>query len=348
MARAAASRLAAWLAVVVAIALLSGGCPRRQEIAQQTISARVHNVTGEAENSAVRPELLTWAEVGRFDTGFTEARGVACAADGRIYVAGDRAVRCFTSDGTLQWEMPLNGPAGPLAFAPDGSLLVGLRQRVEQRALDGSLVQTWTPYGERTWITSIAAGRSEVYLADAGNRTVWRFDYAAQFLSEIGREDPARGIPGLSVPSPHLDLALAPNDTLVLTNPGRRSVQVHSVPDGALRASWGRSSNAIDGFGGCCNPTDIALLPDGRVVTSEKGLPRVKVHSADGALLSVVAPPADFDRLAEGIDLAVDGLGRVIVLDPARGQVRLYEERAPAAPARVPQTKSVQAEEGGT
>ena len=88
---------------------------------------------------------------------------------------------------------------------------------------------------------------------------------------------------------------------------------------------------AADKFCGCCNPTDIALTGKGYVVTAEKGLPRVKVHSAEGELLSVVAPPTQLDRAAAGIDLAVDGQGRVIVLDPVEGVVRLYEESTPAA-----------------
>ncbi len=316
------------MAAALVPVILAAGCPRRQEIAQQTISARVQDVTAEAESGGVPEELLTWTEVARFETGFEEARGIARGPAGGIYVAGDRAVRFFSDDGSLQWEMPVGGPAGPLAIDADGSMFIGLRDRVEQHGQDGSLQQTYAPFGERTWITSIAPAAGEVYIADAGNRTVWRFDRAGQFLSEIGRTDHSRGIPALAVPSPHLDIALAPDGTLLVVNPGRRSIQAHSPADGALLGSWGLSSNGIEGFGGCCNPTDIALLPDGRVVTSEKGIPRVKVHSGEGELLSVVVPPTQFDRAAAGIDLAVDPLGRVLVLDPIEGVVRLYEESA--------------------
>ncbi len=94
--------------------------------------------------------------------------------------------------------------------------------------------------------------------------------------------------------------------------------------------SWGLSSNGLEGFGGCCNPTDIALLPDGRVVTSEKGLPRVKVYSADGQLLSVVVPPEEFRPNAVGIDLAASGM-TIAVLDPDDDVVRLYKERGTVA-----------------
>ena len=335
MARAALSRSLGWLAALLALSALVGGCPRRQQIAQQTISALVSDVQGEAQSSAVPEELLTWTEVARLATGFDEARGIACTADGNVLVAGDQAIRALAPDATVLWEIAINGDAGPLAIAPDGLILVGLHDHVIAIGPEATVRQTWEPYGNRTWVTSILPTASEVLIADAGNRTVWRFANDGTFLSEIARRDDARGIPVLSVPSAHFDIAMAIDGMLLVVNPGLRWIQYHSLPDGALLRSWGRSSNAIDGFGGCCNPTDIALLPDGRVVTSEKGIPRVKVYSPEGELLSVVAPPTAFDPQAAGIDLAVDANGRIAVLDPFEGTVRLYEETTAPPPAEA-------------
>ncbi|MBM3243119.1 hypothetical protein FJZ31_43220, partial [Candidatus Poribacteria bacterium] len=50
----------------------------------------------------------------------------------------------------------------------------------------------------------------------------------------------------------------------------------------------GYLSMDIDGFCGCCNPVNFAMLPDGRFVTCEKGLPRVKIYDADGTFSGVV------------------------------------------------------------
>ncbi len=335
MARATVSPTLGWLAALLAVGVLVAGCPRRQQIAQQTMSAMVNDVQGEAQSSVVPEGLLTWTEVARLDTGFDEARGIACTADGNVLVAGDQAIRALAPDGMVLWEIAVNGNAGPLAIAPDGLILVGLHDRVIAIGPEASVRQTWEPFGERTWVTSIVPTASEVLIADAGNRTVWRFANDGTFLSEIARRDDARGIPALSVPSPHLDIAMAMDGTLLVVNPGLRSIQYHSLPDGALLRSWGRSSNAIEGFGGCCNPTDIALLPDGRVVTSEKGIPRVKVYSPEGELLAVVAPPTAFDPQTVGIDLAIDVDGRVAVLDPFEGTVRLYEETTASPPGEA-------------
>ena len=87
----------------------------------------------------------------------------------------------------------------------------------------------------------------------------------------------------------------------------------------------------IEGFCGCCNPTNIALLADGKIVTSEKGLPRVKVYRPDGTLESVIAGPEAFASRVVGLDLAVDAAERVMVLDPAAKTVRSFERRNEAA-----------------
>lgn len=59
-------------------------------------------------------------------------------------------------------------------------------------------------------------------------------------------------------------------------------------------------------------------------MTSEKGLCRVKIHAASGALVEVVAAPERFDDDTVNLDLAVDPAGRVLVLDPKRRQVRVF------------------------
>ena len=95
----------------------------------------------------------------------------------------------------------------------------------------------------------------------------------------------------------------------------------------------------IEGFCGCCNPVNFAMLPDGRFVTCEKGLPRAKVYDADGAFASVVAGPEAFlengrtctlDDLSNcqtgGLNVAVDSQGHVLVMDPIERVVRIFAE----------------------
>jgi hypothetical protein len=165
-----------------------------------------------------------------------------------------------------------------------------------------------------------------VWVGDAGRKLVDHYSRAGQLLGSLGKRDDARKIPGLTTPSPHLDVAVAAGGAVVVTNPGRCAVETYDT-GGGLKASWGRASNDLDGFCGCCNPTDLAILPDGKIVTSEKGLPRVKVYLPDGTLESLIAQPPDIAQAAAGIDLAVGADGRVWVLDPAARVVKVFARK---------------------
>jgi len=60
------------------------------------------------------------------------------------------------------------------------------------------------------------------------------------------------------------------------------------------------------------------------MVTSEKGIPRIKVHNQLGEMISVVAGPDQFAEGTVGLDLAVDSAQRILVLDPKQKLVRVY------------------------
>jgi hypothetical protein len=109
--------------------------------------------------------------------------------------------------------------------------------------------------------------------------------------------------------------------------------------DGHLEFSWGTRGLDVTAFCGCCNPASMAILPDGRFVTGEKGIPRVKIYGTDGKFEGVVADPEilapNFSAATETredlrlhpVDLAVDGKSRIIILDPNAKKVRIFEEK---------------------
>ena len=83
----------------------------------------------------------------------------------------------------------------------------------------------------------------------------------------------------------------------------------------------------LEGFSGCCNPSNIAMLSDGSFVTSEKGIERVKIHTPSGEFKTVVASPDMFEEGTRGIDLAVDSKDRIYVLDPVKKLIRIFEKK---------------------
>ena len=138
------------------------------------------------------------------------------------------------------------------------------------------------------------------------------------------------------MPSPFFDVEVAADGLLRVTNPGRHCVEAYTF-DGDLEFSWGKGGAAIESFCGCCNPINLALLRDGRVVTFEKGIPRVKIYNAQGAFELVVSGAETFAENAKicgpndctlgGLDGVVDSRGRVFILDLVAANIRVMQPK---------------------
>jgi len=272
------------------------------------------------------PNLLHYEEaITPIPTGFARSRGLALDAEGRFYVAGDEAIRVLSRTGNLERIVSLARSPHCVAVAADGKLYVGLRDHVEVFDAAGQSLGSWDKLGPRAFLTSIIVTKNDVFVADAGNSVVLRYDLAGQLVGRIGEKDADRDIPGFYVPSPYFDLAMAPDGLLRVVSPGRLRVEAYT-PDGDLEFWWGEASTAIDGFSGCCNPVNFALVPDGGFVTTEKGLPRVKIYDISGAFRSVVAGADALNTVGLGIvfDVAVDSQGRIFLLDPIKRAFRIF------------------------
>ena len=275
-----------------------------------------------ADYRKVDPALIRFVEIEPLVPGIANISALAIASDGRTYVAGERAVEVFPGGNTVA----VDGRPSCLAVDDDGRLFISMRDHVEIYTQSGEST-VWASPGGKAYFTSIGLDDDYVYVADAGNRRIWRYAKSGGEPFEIGKKNAAKGVRGFFIPSPFFDIAISRADgSLWAVNPGHHAFENYR-PDGTLVSTWEASSMSIDGFSGCCNPSHMALLPDGAFVTAEKGLPRVKIHNIDGTLRSVVAAPDQFEEGITGLDVAVDDQGRICVLDPARNIVRRFEER---------------------
>ena len=290
-----------------------------------------------AKLAYVDPNLILYEESAKpIGTDFTAARSIAIDAKGLVYIAGDESVRIFASGGDLVNEINLGRTPGCLAVAADGAIFVGFKDHVEVYDARGRSLASWHSLGPDAILTSIGVSDADVFVADAGNRVVVRYDRDGNVVAQIGKKDSERNVPGFVVPSAYFDLAVSGDGLLRAVNPGRLRVDAYTF-GGDFEFSWGRSSAEIDGFCGCCNPVNIAVLPGGGFVTCEKGLVRVKIYNSDGEFQGVVAGPAQLVRDGDvrvcdlpeecqsgGFDVAVDSAGRVYVLDTIKNVVRVF------------------------
>lgn len=265
---------------------------------------------------------------------------LAVGPDDRIYVAGDQQICLFDPQGAPMTKINLPFQPRCLALDDDGLIYVGLTDHIEIYNEQGKKIAAWESLGSNAVLTSIAVGKNDVFAADAGNRAVVRFNKSGKLLSYIGKKDPDRNIPGFNVPSPYFDLAIAPDGLLRVVNPGNLMIEAYTF-DGHREFWWGKpSTESIDGFSGCCNPINFALLPhDEGFVTTEKGLTRVKIYDPAGDFVGVVAGPETFavhdqilsgksaGNLEGGLDVAVDSRSRVLVLDPLTDEIKIFTRK---------------------
>lgn len=276
------------------------------------------------------PKLLRYDAAGTFASGFKELRGLAVGPNDRIYAVGDQAIRCFAPEGALLNQFSLGALVRCLAVGADDTLYAGLKNRVLVLAPDGARKAEWPAFPAEAIITSIAVSGGDIFVADAGRRLVLRCDTAGRMISEIGRKDKSRNVPGFIVPSPYFDVAVGADGMLWAANPGQLRLEAFTL-DGRFELAWGEPSLGVTGFCGCCNPVHFALLPGGRFVTSEKGITRIKLYSPDGKLEGVVAGPESFPKYFEnpnathtGIDVATDSKERVLIADSLSGDIRIF------------------------
>jgi len=278
---------------------------------------------------------VSFRQTAKYALNVEEPSAMAVADNGTVFVAGKDAVLVLDNAGHETARYAVQSTADAIAAAPDGKLLLGLRDHVQVLDAAGKPLAAWTALGERAYITSIAADDKNVYVADAGNRVVLRYDYGGSVLNEMGQRDPKREFEGFVVPSPYFDVAFDQSGLLWVVNPGRHGLENHR-PNGELVSSWYKPGMDLAGFCGCCNPTHIAFRSDGSVVTAEKGINRVKVYAPDNTLAGVVARPDDLPAAADENDshspvkdLAVDRQDRILILVGPTKAILVYEPKTP-------------------
>jgi hypothetical protein len=266
---------------------------------------------------------VDYQEIQQFPIGLSEIFGIAADQSNRIYVTGSGGVEIYSAEGVRLSVFPFQDTAYCIAISPDGEIILGMEDHLEFMSPDGAIISRWDPESENSILTSVATDGNDIFVADAGEKIVYRFNMDGELLNRIGEKDSINGIPGFVIPSPYFDLQLGRDGELWVVNSGRHLFEAFR-PDGTLISTWGKASMDVEGFCGCCNPSHFAILADGSFVTSEKGIERVKIYLPSGEFSCLVAAPNQFEEGTRGMDLTVDSNGRIIVLDQWRQQVRIF------------------------
>lgn len=292
-----------------------------------------------AGRMSVPTGLLAYGRARTREVSVRNPTAITVGPDGTLFVAGDRAIESLHPDGSSSiTELEYSPTCLTIGADDTGATRLYMAAGRHLLVLNEEMEETrqWSAGSAQSRLTGIAVSEDDIFVADAGRRLVIHFDATGNVLGTIGEADPERQMPGFVVPSGYLDLAIGPDKMLHVVNPGMRRIEAYNF-QGELQSYWGRAGSAWPAFFGCCNPAYLAVMPDGRFVTSEKGLPRIKVYSPMGEFQHVVAGPRQLGVEASALgdargnqvervfDIAIDdAAGHVVALDPRGRQVIVF------------------------
>lgn len=275
------------------------------------------------EYTHVDPELIHYREIRNLKLGEGEYRAMDISGDS-IFLAGDNFIQVIDPAGMELGNFQLQG--SPRAVHVEGDeIYVSFMNYISSFSRAGELKYSTPEAGDSAVITSLAVVDGCLYAADAGNRKVLRYSRNGDLLGSFQGKREADDLHGFIVPSPYFDL-VNNFDELWVVNPGMHALENYTE-DGDLRGYWEKSDISTEGFGGCCNPAHIAVLPNGYFVTSEKGIVRIKIYEMSGKFNCVVAAPDKFKPDGYAPDIGVSSKGEIYALDFDRNIIRVFEKK---------------------
>jgi hypothetical protein len=277
--------------------------------------------------------LVEYTRFRVIETGLKDLSGMAINEEQQIYVCGNGQVTVYDSTGKRIDGFTIDSSATCIALKGN-DIYLGIGAHIGLYSISEKRLFLWQPFYPSGFITSVAVGDGFVYAADAASKRVLKYSTNGKFIQEIGAKDSLTGAPGIILPSLYFDIALDAFNDLWVVNPGMRQIENYTL-SGHLQLSWGVTSTENNGFTGCCNPAQMAILPNGNFVTYEKGIDKIKVFDPTGQFQCFVGGAGSFKGNTDfqiGIknlvkDMATDMSGNIYVLD-AYNRVNVFRKNS--------------------
>jgi hypothetical protein len=283
---------------------------------------------------SIDTSLIGFKEIRTYKPSLSRCNGIAVDSASTIFIAGDKEVQIIDNSFHKIRSFPVDSIPHCIAVGNHQEIYLGMGNHVEESDIKGLKLKKWLALNSKGYITAMAVSGPYIYVADAVNRVVLKYNHDGHLVAQIGKKDKSRGIDSFVIPSMYFDVAIGPDNDLWIVNPGKHKIENFSA-DGELISSWGTTSIQLEGFAGCCNPVHFAVLPDGNFVTYEKGLDRIKLYDPTGKFVCVVAGPNKINGNinyncsfgAAVNDIAVNPQGFVYVLDAQSNTVRIFGKK---------------------
>ncbi|NQU82153.1 MAG: hypothetical protein HQ543_11595 [Bacteroidetes bacterium] len=249
---------------------------------------------------------------------YGDLKAVATTDKG-VLIGGDSFIALYNYDLKPLWDSSLSNPIGAIAAYGD-IIYASTIETILLFTSEGEQIDEWGPFDDNSIITSVAANRDYVAIADAGDKVVFVLNKAGALVSLVGQ-------PGNQyvVPSPYFDVSFSDDESLVTANPGKMNIEFRTI-NGEVTSYFGEPGTALEYFCGCCNPAHFAFLPGGNLVTAEKGINRIKIVKPDGNLVELVAQPEQFTAYVP-VDLAVSKENLIYAANPVNSTLYVFKRK---------------------
>lgn len=215
-----------------------------------------------------------------------------------------------------------------LAVGTDGHIYVADsgNHRIQVFAVDGTYITSWGEFGtapgqfNEPW--GIAVDENFVYVADTWNHRIQKFTLDGAFMGVFGQSGSVDGTDGgLGLFFGPRDVALLPNNQLLVTDTGNHRMQV-LTRDGEFLQQVGSFGSQLGQFN---EPVGLDVAPDGSIFLVDTWNGRMQQF--DGNLFPITDWPVNA-WVGQSINNkpypAIDSLGRVYVTDPEGYRVLIF------------------------
>ena len=193
--------------------------------------------------------------------------------DGKLFIVAANSVFIFDIEGEQPLSFPIKQNVRDITVR-NKEIYILYPTAIEVYNFNGDLLHDWEACSDLSDYCSFAVVNDYLFVTDADNKNICKYTKEGRFIKFI--KSPA----GFIIPSYAFDIS-SWNDTVYCVNSGRHSIETYTV-DGDFIISFGSFGNEPGFFAGCCNPVFISFTPFGKLLTSEKGNPRVCLFERNG------------------------------------------------------------------
>ncbi|MDR0394378.1 MAG: hypothetical protein LBH77_04385 [Tannerella sp.] len=193
--------------------------------------------------------------------------------DGKLFISAGDSVCVYDTGGNRMVSFPVKPDVRDITVE-DETIYLLYPAFIEVYTADGKPAHRWEACSELSDYCSFALAGAFLFVTDAENKNICKYTKTGNFVKFIN--SPRDFI----IPSYSFDIE-SRNDTVYCVNSGRHLIESYTL-DGDFIAAFGGPGGESGFFAGCCNPVYISFTPDGELITSEKGNPRVGLFERNG------------------------------------------------------------------